>query len=204
MMSAAQKQIMFTPGNKGSSSVKDPRSLEKHALEAIMMMKREEVNKCSDTVPTRLVVAAPTIENDSLKATSTASRCATSVSTVGTKPAFTALLEAVKTNQPVRRRKIRAALGLRAGPWTKKEDALLRKAVEDLSKSEDRPQYFWTKVAESVPFRDNEQCRNRWRYHVNPEICTDPFSSEEFAFFLDFQNKKGNQWTELGRLMKGR
>lgn len=189
MIASASCLVSATPV-QNSKPTKDPRSLEKHALEAIMMMKKKEPVATIPVLQASGPLQQAPSKNEILK------------SDALHKPSFNSLI--VAANAKASRKNMRAALGLKAGPWTKHEDDLLRKAVENVNKSESRPQYFWTKVAESVPLRDNEQCRNRWRYHVNPDLCRDRFSPKEFRFFLEFQRDKGNCWTELGRQLNGR
>ena len=57
-------------------------------------------------------------------------------------------------------------------PWTKEEDARLQRMQEKYGNK-------WSTVAGFLPGRTGQQCAQRWRHRVNPNIKRDKWTKEE-------------------------
>ncbi len=57
-------------------------------------------------------------------------------------------------------------------PWTKEEDARLQRMQEKYGNK-------WSTVAGFLPGRTGQQCAQRWRHRVNPNIRRDKWTKEE-------------------------
>jgi hypothetical protein len=59
----------------------------------------------------------------------------------------------------------------------------------------------WTKVAEYLPGRRDNQCRARWCYRVNPKLkSTSSWTKEELKILLLLKHRMDgseNHWTEM-------
>ena len=62
---------------------------------------------------------------------------------------------------------------IKKGLWTKEEDILLGKLVEESGAK------GWTKIAQQLPGRIGKQCRERWHNHLDPSIKKCNFTEEE-------------------------
>ena len=94
-----------------------------------------------------------------------------------------------KDNQPIMSVK---------GAWTPKEDALLTEAV-----MKSRP-IVWDQVAESVPGRTALQCKERWRYRLDPTVKRARFEKWEDDIIIAERNRIGNHWTVIAGKLPGR
>lgn len=52
--------------------------------------------------------------------------------------------------------------------------------------------------------RTAKQCRERWHNHLAPEVSKKYWLEEEEELMFDYQNKFGNQWSEIAKLLPGR
>lgn len=52
--------------------------------------------------------------------------------------------------------------------------------------------------------RTGQQCAQRWRHKVNPNIKKDKWTAEEDAQLTDLVSQYGNRWAEIARHMDGR
>ena len=84
------------------------------------------------------------------------------------------------------------------GVWTHEEDELLCKAVNEC-----KP-ILWDVVAEKIPGRNAVQCRERWRYRLDPSINRSPFQKWEDEFIISERKKVGNMWTLIANKLPGR
>ena len=84
------------------------------------------------------------------------------------------------------------------GIWTQEEDMLLLQAV-----NETKP-IIWDVVAEKIPGRNAIQCRERWRYRLDPSINRTPFQKWEDDFIISERKKVGNLWTLIATKLPGR
>ena len=52
--------------------------------------------------------------------------------------------------------------------------------------------------------RTGQQCAQRWRHKVNPNIKKDKWTPEEDALLTQLVAEHGNRWAEIARHMDGR
>ncbi|KAI9142033.1 Homeodomain-like protein [Paraphysoderma sedebokerense] len=83
------------------------------------------------------------------------------------------------------------------GPWTPDEDYRLTQAVNEHGKD-------WIKVATLVPGRTNLQCRQRYKYVLDPSIDKSPFTTSEQIKLLKLYLEKGRKWAKIASNLAGR
>lgn len=74
---------------------------------------------------------------------------------------------------------------LSRGSWTTTEDEQLRSATAALGTQ------AWSAIAEFVPGRSNEQCRDRWQSALNPILAKGKWSQEEDDMLLETISELG-------------
>jgi hypothetical protein len=63
----------------------------------------------------------------------------------------------------------------------------------------------WSEVAKHIPGRTGQQCAQRWRHKVNPNIRRDKWGDDEDARLVDLVRTFGiGKWAEIARHMVGR
>ncbi|KAG6837525.1 hypothetical protein H0H93_007706 [Arthromyces matolae] len=80
------------------------------------------------------------------------------------------------------------------GPWTEDELARLKEAVAAYGTS-------WVEVAACMPGRTNEQCRERWSEHLNPNTSEKVWTEEDDLALLRAMGECGNRWKEISTKM---
>ena len=86
----------------------------------------------------------------------------------------------------------KAEMGEKTQPWTKQEDLKLQHMQEKYGNK-------WATVASQLPGRTGQQCAQRWRHRVNPNIRREKWTKEEdekvilMMFVLSFSRFKNHR-----------
>jgi myb proto-oncogene protein len=59
-------------------------------------------------------------------------------------------------------------------------------------------------VAKYIPGRTGQQCAQRWRHRVNPDIKKEKWSAEEDRLLMRLVHQHGSAWAEIARGMQAR
>ena len=87
--------------------------------------------------------------------------------------------------------------GLVKGPWSIDEDNEILLSIQaGIIK--------WADIAARIPGRIGKQIRERWTNHLDPSLNKGPWTTEEDALLFAAQNKWGNSWTKIAKLIPGR
>lgn len=82
--------------------------------------------------------------------------------------------------------------GVRKGPWTPEEDAILMDYVKKHGEGN------WNSVQKnSGLLRCGKSCRLRWANHLRPNLKKGAFSPEEEQVIIDLHSKLGNKWARM-------
>ncbi|KAJ1827716.1 hypothetical protein LPJ56_001515, partial [Coemansia sp. RSA 2599] len=109
-----------------------------------------------------------------------------------------AMLVPGRTNKSCRKRWFHSLdPTLHKGPWTAEEDDLLRQRVA-------RYPSQWSRVAEGIPGRTDDQCAKRWRESLDPEIDRGKWRPEEDRLLLEKFAEFGTQWQKIATFFQGR
>lgn len=86
---------------------------------------------------------------------------------------------------------------LKKGPWTEEEDHLLKTGVQ-MYKGQ------WSKIAERIPGRTDDQCAKRWREGLDPLIDRAAWTSDDDLLLLQRFEEFGSQWQKIALAFPGR
>ncbi|KAL0078237.1 hypothetical protein F4703DRAFT_1797256 [Phycomyces blakesleeanus] len=86
---------------------------------------------------------------------------------------------------------------LRKGTWTDEEDQLLREGVTKYPNQ-------WSKIADMLEGRTDDQCAKRWRESLDPSIDRSDWSAEEDARLMEKYDLFGSQWQRIAQFFDGR
>jgi hypothetical protein len=79
--------------------------------------------------------------------------------------------------------------------WTDEEDRALRDAVDLMGQGN------WERIAATVGSRKASQCRDRWQYHLRPDLNREPWTQAEDQLIEQYVSRFGRQWSKIaGRL----
>lgn len=82
--------------------------------------------------------------------------------------------------------------------WSPEEDKRLESIIEQHGAGN------WSKISLLHGTRDGKQCRERWLYHIGPNVNKSPLTKEEMALLVQMQAQYGNRWSEISAMMPGR
>ncbi|KAH7621518.1 hypothetical protein Ndes2526B_g03858 [Nannochloris sp. 'desiccata'] len=85
----------------------------------------------------------------------------------------------------------------KSGVWTANEDKLLAEWQSQFGNK-------WAEVARQIPGKTGQQCAQRWRHRVNPDIRREKWGAEEDANLAALVQRHGNSWAIIARSMPGR
>ncbi len=57
----------------------------------------------------------------------------------------------------------------------------------------------WSLVAKHIPGRTGQQCAQRWRHRVNPNIKREKWTPEEDRLLMRLVHQHGSAWAEISR-----
>ncbi|ORX60273.1 hypothetical protein DM01DRAFT_1342778 [Hesseltinella vesiculosa] len=86
---------------------------------------------------------------------------------------------------------------LRKGAWTTQEDHILRQGVQRFPNQ-------WSKIADLLKGRTDDQCAKRWRESLDPTIDRSDWSVEEDLRLADKFTEYGSQWQKIAQFFDGR
>lgn len=90
-----------------------------------------------------------------------------------------------------------------SGRWTAQEDMALIQAVSGLSEDEQAwrqkgSTHYWKVVSQRMGgTRSNLQCRERWRYHLDPDLDHSEFTRAEDDIIFEGVRELGYRWKEI-------
>ncbi|KAI8114423.1 hypothetical protein M9434_002547 [Picochlorum sp. BPE23] len=83
------------------------------------------------------------------------------------------------------------------GVWSDEEDRLLAEWQKKVGNK-------WSEVAKHISGKTGQQCAQRWRHRVNPDIKRDKWDAHEDELLTNLVAKHGNAWAEIARHVPGR
>mmetsp|Transcript_5902 Transcript_5902/g.21530 ORF Transcript_5902/g.21530 Transcript_5902/m.21530 type:complete len:337 (-) Transcript_5902:92-1102(-) len=87
--------------------------------------------------------------------------------------------------------------GKNSSVWTAKEDAELARLQEIHGNR-------WALVAAELPGKTGQQCAQRWRHKVNPNIKKEKWTAQEDELLSRLYEEHGQRWAEIARHLEGR
>ena len=87
--------------------------------------------------------------------------------------------------------------GLVKGAFTEEEDKIIIACMNEGGLT-------WMQIAERIPGRIGKQCRERWTNHLDPNLKKGGWTHEEDTILAEAQQRWGNAWTKIAKLLPGR
>jgi hypothetical protein len=84
------------------------------------------------------------------------------------------------------------------GSWTPEEDAIIIEWVRQNGPKN------WSELAKLLPGRIGKQCRERWFYHLDPDVSQADWTPTEDAFIIRLHAQLGNKWETIASMLPGR
>ena len=85
------------------------------------------------------------------------------------------------------------------GGWTKEEDEILRRAVQQCDGKN------WKRIAEYFTDRSDVQCLHRWQKVLNPDLIKGPWTQEEDSRIIALVKEHGpKKWSVIADYLPGR
>jgi hypothetical protein len=73
------------------------------------------------------------------------------------------------------------------GNWTRSEDEMIIDYIAN------HGEHQWNILAEIIGNRTGKQCRERWKYHLDPSICKDQWKESEDQLIIKSMKKNGTK-----------
>ncbi|KAI8378011.1 uncharacterized protein BYT42DRAFT_364731 [Radiomyces spectabilis] len=86
---------------------------------------------------------------------------------------------------------------LKKGAWTDEEDQLLREGVVKYPNQ-------WSKIADMLEGRTDDQCAKRWRESLDPSIDRSDWTPEDDKRLMEKYEEFGSQWQKIAQFFDGR
>ncbi|KAI9249196.1 Homeodomain-like protein, partial [Phascolomyces articulosus] len=86
---------------------------------------------------------------------------------------------------------------LRKGAWTDEEDQLLREGVMRFPNQ-------WSKIADMLEGRTDDQCAKRWRESLDPSIDRSDWTPAEDQRLMEKYEEYSSQWQKIAQFFDGR
>lgn len=83
-------------------------------------------------------------------------------------------------------------------PWTAEEDNRLLELAKQHGTAN------WGLIAEKLENRSGKQCRERYHNHLLDHIKKGDWTAEEDSIIMEMQQKIGNQWAKITKMLPGR
>jgi len=91
---------------------------------------------------------------------------------------------------------------VKKGKWSKEEDDQLRELVKKYTCDGAKP---WEMISKDMQYkRNHKQCRERWMYHLNPNLRSGGWTAEEDDKLLELHRLYGNSWKKMTKVLTDR